>query len=64
MAQQYLINCHIQGQIDLSGIGKRGYHIPKKGTVQVVSYNILPVRCLHTSLFSTFFVLSDSSQPK
>lgn len=28
---------NIQGQIDLSEVGKRGYHIPKKGTVQVVS---------------------------
>ena len=27
----------LQGHIDLTGVGKRGYHIPRKGTVQVVS---------------------------
>ena len=43
----------IQGQIDLSGVGKRGYHIPKKGTVQVVSCD-LSVSSLHTSLFNVY----------
>ena len=27
----------LQGHINLDSLGKRGYHIPKKGTVQVVS---------------------------
>lgn len=25
-----------QGQVELSGVGKRGYQVPRKGTVQVV----------------------------
>lgn len=27
------------GQINLSGVGKRGYHVPKKGTVQLTLFN-------------------------
>ena len=27
------------GQAELSGLGKRGYHIPKKGTIQVTLFN-------------------------
>jgi hypothetical protein len=38
----------------MTGVGKRGYHIPKKGTVQVVSYNLL-VNHLYASLFTLSF---------
>ena len=33
-----------QGHIDLTGVGKRGYHIPRKGTVQVVSVTCVMVK--------------------
>ena len=33
-----------QGHIDLTGVGKRGYHIPRKGTVQVVSVTRVMVK--------------------
>ena len=58
-----MISCqfNIQGQIDLSGVGKRGYHIPKKGTVQVVSYD-LSISCLHPSLFLSIQTLLNPNQ--
>ena len=34
----------LQGHIDLTGVGKRGYHIPRKGTVQVVSVTRVMVK--------------------
>ena len=33
-----------QGHIDLTGVGKRGYHVPRKGTVQVVSVTRVMVK--------------------
>ena len=43
------------GQADLSGLGKRGYHIPKKGTIQVTIFNP------NETVIKIFFIRFDMS---
>lgn len=43
------------GQADLSGLGKHGYHIPKKGTVQVTLFNP------NETVIKVFFIRFDMS---
>ena len=43
------------GQAELSGLGKRGYHIPKKGTIQVTLFNP------NQTVIKIFFIRFDMS---
>ena len=37
LMQCNVFTIHTQGHIDLSSISRKGYHVPRKGTIQVVS---------------------------
>ena len=32
---------YFQGHINLDSLGKRGFHVPKKGTIQVVGFYVV-----------------------